>query len=307
MENYLTKKSINNISIYNPRIVHEPDVDIFTKLFEKDLSPNSLKALKSDMRHFLCWYFFSNFNEPFEFDRLAERDISSYKRTCQEQCKHTARTINRRLINIRSLCKIAVEQGRLKTNVAENVKLIPLQPLAPKSLEPQELHKFMKEVELHGNTRDRLIVEMMVGAGLRVSELVNLTLQDVTITDRKGTALIRNSKGGKTRMAPLNKHIRALYQQYLEERKPTKKVFVGQRGDLKNIAFNKIIEFYAKRSQIKCTPHSFRHTFCYNYLSQNNDLIGLSQIVGHSSLETTKIYTQNRLEDLQERVEAMVY
>lgn len=128
MDDYLTKKSINNISIHNPRIVYEPDVEIFTKLFDKDLSPNSLKALRSDMKHFLCWSFLNNFNEPFRFDRLTEVDIGSYKRTCQEQCQHSARTINRRLVNIGSLCKLAVEHGRLKTNVAKAVKLLPLFP-----------------------------------------------------------------------------------------------------------------------------------------------------------------------------------
>ena len=92
-----------------------------------------------------------------------------------------------------------------------------------------------------------------------------------------------------------------LFDAKLEE-----KLFIGQRGPLTTIAFNKIVEVYAKKAQIKCSPHTLRHTFAYAYLERNpGDIVGLAQILGHSNIQTTAIYTQHRLEDLQERVEGL--
>jgi site-specific recombinase XerD len=93
---------------------------------------------------------------------------------------------------------------------------------------------------------------------------------------------------------------------YLENQKPKDAVFMGQRGALTAIAVNKIVEKYAKRANVRLSPHTLRHVFAYNYLQSNpSDIVGLSQILGHANIQTSAIYTQNRMEDLQERVENM--
>ena len=148
---------------------------------------------------------------------------------------------------------------------------------------------------------------MLCGSGLRVSELVGLTIQDVRLSDRKGSLAIRNGKGGKRREVPLKSEIRDLISLYLEKFKPTERVFMGQRGPLKTIAINNIIEKYAKKASIQCSPHSLRHTFAYNYLKcHNGDIVGLGQILGHSNIQTTAIYVQHSLDTLMEKVEKMV-
>lgn len=113
---YLIENSINHIIPSSPAD-QNPDVIVFKKMFQRDLRPNTLKALKSDIQHFLKWYVALN-KEVFSFNRLVESDIVGYKRVCHEQLKHSVRTINRRLINIKSMCRIAVEEHCLKTNVA---------------------------------------------------------------------------------------------------------------------------------------------------------------------------------------------
>ena len=145
----------------------------------------------------------------------------------------------------------------------------------------------------------------MLGAGLRASEVVALKRENVEISERKGSLVIYSGKGNKTRQVPLNSKIRSLLLEYTKDSTNEGTLFLGQRGGLKTpISLNKILDFYAKKAGIRCHPHSLRHTFAYNYLKNNpSDIVGLAQILGHSNINTTAIYTQNRLEDLQEKVE----
>jgi integrase/recombinase XerC len=308
---YTTKNSINNIEgLLQPvedYLKNSPDtISVLRSLLEKDTSQKTKMALISDLKCIFIWYKESNV-ENFTIGRFTARDLIEYKKYCQEVRKYSARTINRKLINIRNFCKVAVKEGELNSNPADGIKFLPLQTLAPKSLIKQEFRKLLKEVEIRGNLRDMLIVEMLGMAGFRVSELANMSIHDLSITGRQGSATVINGKGGKTREVPLNNEIRQLLNKYLEKYKPSDELFMGQRGPLTTIAFNKIIEFYAKKAGIKCHPHTLRHTFAYNFLEQNKgDIVGLSQILGHSNLNTTAIYTQNRLEDLQAKVERVM-
>lgn len=185
--NYPMENSINNNIVPKNHILDEVDWAVFGALLNQDISSNTKKALISDIKHFLNWYI--RFGEPFRFNRLTIRDIIDYKADCSSHIKHKPATINRRLVNIRTMCEFAVEMGRVKKNPAEKVKQLPLQPLAPKGLSKPELRCLMKEVELQGNPRDKLIMEMMWGAGLRVSEPVNLRRKDVHMSERKGHVL----------------------------------------------------------------------------------------------------------------------
>lgn len=303
--NYPIQNFINNIWT-DDRVMTCSEQSYFAKFFKRDFSVNTKKALKSDFGHFLLWYIGTN-REPFRFVRFTESDISSYKQACI-QLGHAPSTINRRLTHLRMLCDFFVKEGRMKENVVKNIKSLKVQRLAPKSLELSDLRKIMKEVEIRGVLRDRLILAMFSGGGFRVSELSALKIEDITLTDRKGHVVVKNGKGGKTREVPLKNSIREFLTQYIAGRNPSERLFQGQRGPLTPIAFNKIIAFYAKKAGIKCHPHQLRHTFSYQFLEQTqNDIVALAQILGHSNLSTTAIYTQHRLSDLQEKVERMIW
>lgn len=302
---YITENSLNNITTSKDSAIHEGDLIIFNTLFNQDLSDNSKKALAGDLKHFIEWYVNTN-REIFNFKRLMPRDLIDYKKHCQITLNHKPASINRRLTSIRALCKVAIELKVIQDDPTKKVKSPPSQPLAPKGLSQPELRRLIKEVEIRGNLRDRLIVEMLCGSGLRVSELVGLTIHDIHLSDRKGSVTIRHGKGNKYREVPLKSEIRALMNEYLERYKPTDQVFLGQRGPLKTIAINNLIEKYAKKAEVKCSPHSLRHSFAYSYLKcHNGDIVGLGQILGHSSIQTTAIYVQHNLETLMEKVESM--
>lgn len=300
---YPLQNSINNVEV----VKSSPVERIVVKLMDRDCSRNTAKAVLSDLKHFFVWYTEAN-GEGFRFNRVTGRDARDYRAAMQKDGLSVA-TINRRLTSLSQFFKMALEEKAIQKNPMEGVKQLTRQSLAPKGLTGADTRKLLKEVELRGNLRDMAMIELMLGAGLRVSEVVKLEIADVHISDRKGSVLVRHAKGGKTRTVPLNKEIRSRLDQYIEERdRDQKQLFIGQRGTLTPIAVNKIIEKYAEKSAVRLSPHTLRHTFAYNYLKENQgDIIGLAQILGHSNVNTTAIYTQNRLEDLQEKVEKVLY
>lgn len=302
--NYLVKNSINNI-FTDSRMIDSCDQSYFIKFFQKDFSTNTKQALLSDFRHFIIWYHGTN-QEPFTFRKLTESDISGYKQVClKKECPHANSTINRRITHLRMLCEFAIKEKRMKENVAKNVKLLPIQQLAPKSLEASDVRKILKQTEIRGKLRDQTALLMALKGGFRVSELANMKIEDVFISDRKGHIKVRG-KRGKEREVPLNSEVRELLSKYIANRDPSEKVFQGQRG--KNtftpMAFSKMLEYYSKKAGVRCHMHQLRHTFSFNFLAQNeNDLVALADILGHQNLSTTARYSKNRLSDLQNKVE----
>ncbi len=278
------------------------------KLLQNDYSPNSTKAIRSDLKHFLAWYTDAN-GEQFNFKRVIERDIRDYRTAMQSKGLSVA-TINRRLITLKKFFAAAADEEviTVERNPTLKVRTLRIQKLAPKSLTPQDARRFLKEVEVRGSLRDMAIMELMIGAGLRVSEVTSLRVTDVLLSERKGAVVIRHSKGGKTRTVPLRQSVRALLARYIIECKPVDRLFTGQRGVLTPHAVNKLVAKYGKRAGVTLSCHRLRHTFAFAFLKENpTEIVALSQLLGHGNINTTAIYTQNRLEDLQEKVEKVAY
>lgn len=296
---YLSKDSIKKLSCFTTK--HEKLVN---QLVSKDISPNSKKAIFADILGFISWYE-AHFKEEFLIASLTSSSLQDYRDNCMDKQKLSPRTVIRRLASLRLLVEEAKSLELLSHSPFKGVKAPKIQPLAPKSLTDSEVRKLIREVEVRENLRDSAIIGLMLGAGLRASEVISLNKADIVISERQGHALIRSGKGDKTRQVPLSSKIRKLLSDYEEKNPNQEALFVGKRGKLKTtISLNKMLEMYAKKAGIHCHPHALRHTFAYNYLKNNpGDIVGLAQILGHNSINTTAIYTQNRLEDLQERVE----
>ncbi|MDO8469168.1 MAG: tyrosine-type recombinase/integrase [Candidatus Peribacter sp.] len=298
---YPLKNSLNNVSSLPYDFQR-----VASALLERDCSKHTLIALASDMRHFLEFYSKQN-NEVFSFKRAVARDVISF-RDSMKAVGLKPGSINRRLVNVRLFFREAQRMGIIQQNPAEGVRQLAMQPLAPKSLTLIETRRLLREIEIGGNTRDLLAVNLMLLAGLRASEVIGLTITDVDISERKGTLHIRNAKGNKSREVPANAQLRDCLTKYIEHYKPQGQLIVGQRGAIVQLALNQMLSKYSKKAGIKVTPHICRHTFAWNYLAINaGDIVGLAQLLGHNSVTTTQRYTQNRLQDLQDRVEAVKF
>ena len=300
--NYPTKNSLDNIFSNSNTSLNK----VLEVLQNRDYSKNSLRAMMFDLKQFSIWYK-NVYGEKLDIQRVTTRDIQCFRDDAQKADKAVS-TINRRLVTLKQFFSIAEEVGIIDKNPAHKVKSLSKQSLAPKSLTQKEARKFLKEVELRKNLRDRVMIELMLGAGLRVSEVVSLKVGNIELSERKGVVHIKHSKANKSRKVPLHKNIRILLEQYLKNVDTSKALFIGQRGMITSPTLNKIVDKYASKAGIKVTPHLLRHTFAYNYLNEHTgDIVGLAQLLGHSNINTTAIYTQNRLEDLQEKVENISY
>lgn len=303
MENSLTitdyhlKDSQNNVSKYLELVIGT--------LLSNDYSTHTRKAILSDLKHFIEWYSKKN-SEPFSFQRTLPMDITDYREETKQHLSPS--TINRRLVTLRRFFATAQELELIEKNPADKVKQLAVQGLAPKSLDATEVRRFLKEVELRGNLRDKVAIYLMLSGGLRASEVISLRPQDIEITERKGIATIRHAKGNKTRKVPLHANLRAWITDYLKVYGIHERLLIGQRGCINQLALNYIVGKYARKAEVKASCHTLRHTFAYKYLEQNaGDIVGLAQLLGHDSVNTSMIYTQHREEQLAERVEAISF
>jgi site-specific recombinase XerD len=155
------------------------------------------------------------------------------------------------------------------------------------------------------NVRDLAIVEMMMKTGLRVSELVDLTLTDLELAERGGRVIVRAGKGGKYREVPLSKEVRVALESYLQKREEdgSQRLFLGQRGPLNVPGVQYLVTKYAYQARLQeVTPHTLRHTFGKNLVDVGVSLEQVAALLGHESLDTVMIYTKPSHGDLEKAV-----
>lgn len=272
-----------------------------SKLAGRDYAETSRRSILFDLRAFAEWYQEKN-GEQLTLQRVAMRDIADFRDDSRKAGLSVA-TVNRRLIMVRQFLQCAVEEGVITSNPAKGIKPLSSQSLQPKSLTSQQIRKFLREVELRKKPRDMAICELFLGAGLRLSELTALHVSDIQITERKGSVTVKNGKGNKSRIVPLGQTVREAVKIYLERTKPIDRLF-----PITNATIQKMIAKYGKRAELKLHPHMLRHTFATTFMQcTQGDLVGLGQLLGHSSIRTTQIYTQQRMEDLEAKIELMRY
>jgi site-specific recombinase XerD len=203
-----------------------------------------------------------------------------------------------------------VGQGIIPVNPGAAVKELRRVQLAPRGLARSEVRRLLREVELRGDTRASAIFHVLLFTGARVSDAVQLELEDLMLGERSGTVVYRHGKGGKQRSCPLPLNARRAVAAYLETRPSveSQRVFIGERGPLTDKGIRALCEKYSALSGVRLHPHLFRHTFSHQYLADgNNDLVGLSQIYGWESLNTASRYTQRTAAQLSDSVERLTY
>ncbi len=157
------------------------------------------------------------------------------------------------------------------------------------------------------------MIEMMVGTGVRVSELLNLTRADIELRERSGKVIVRYGKGSQYREIPLTLDCRQALQTYLDTHhpdfaNPNTPLWIGKKGPLSHrSSVMRLLQKYGAAVGIEeLHPHVLRHTFASRYLRANpDDMRGLARLLGHANLNTVMIYTEPDLDDLTQRMERM--
>ena len=277
----------------------------------QDFARATRRAVATDIRKFAKWFTQSN-RERFKATRVTVRDITDFRSFLREEKKQEVSTVNRCLVSLRRYFGWLADEGHIPMNPAKKVKELNIMALAPKGLEKAQVRKLLREVELRGagDIRANAIFHLLLYTGCRVADAVNLELQDLIIGERSGTVVFRNGKGGKQRSCPLPLAARRALITYLETR-PTsasQKVFIGERGALTERGIRALCEKYSVICGFRIFPHLLRHTFAHQFLADNeNDLVGLAQLLGHQNIQTTSLYCKRTQDALAEAVDGLSY
>ncbi len=207
------------------------------------------------------------------------------------------RSIQRRLSAVRSFFHFLIRERALQSNPAQDIRAPKVARRLPRTLDPDQMARLL---ELPGSgplvARDRAMMELFYSSGLRLAELAGLDVGDVDLKDRTVRVL---GKGEKTRIVPVGRlAVDALGKWAAERgviaRVETAALFVGRGGArLGPRAIQARVAYWARRRGLPMHvhPHLFRHSFASHLLESSGDLRGVQELLGHSNLSTTQIYT----------------
>ena len=197
--------------------------------------------------------------------------------------KHSKKSISARLSAIRSFIKYLNTQQNL------NIKLKGAQSIkVPKTLPKPLRQKDILEVINSSNPQTSLIVTLLYSLGLRVSEVSNLKLKDI----KQEWIRVVEGKGNKTREVPLIKSVKFKLKKYINSSNPKEYLFEKDGKRLTDYQIRYIIKKEFKKYGIKATPHQLRHSFASDLLKEGARVSDVSELLGHSSMATTQIYTK---------------
>ena len=186
-----------------------------------------------------------------------------------------------------------VDPGRVAE--VRTVKSVPQAPRKPRGLSDIELRRFLREVDRRAGPRDQAIIHTLLETGMRVSELVALEVEQITVNGRRSMVLVEDDRGygARSRRLGLGPGARRALRVYLAERGSMPgALFQGERGPLTANAIQRIMRKYCAFAKVKASPGTLRHTFARHFLAEDGDLVELADLLGHESLETTRLYLQ---------------
>ena len=288
----------------------DPITAFLADLEAEGVSPHTVRAYGADLRAWARWYDQTTGGQA--LTAADPRDIRDYQGYLVRQGLKPA-TINRRLNAMRRFYKWAVRKGLIDESPFEGLRVgVKAQKqAAPKWLTEKEQRRLLRAVREYGKkdrVRDMAIIRLGLDAGLRLSEMAALTLDDIELNARSGWVQVRYGKGGKAREVPLSLDARKALAAWLEarERHPyadDPHLFLGQRGPLSGPGIYRIVTKYGRLAGIEdLTPHTLRHTFAKNLIDAGEPLTVVAALMGHESLNTLAIYTRPSREDLQRAV-----
>lgn len=276
---------------------------------ERGLSKNTRLSYQRELEQFCL---FAETHGRTDVDQIDEDLIRTYMMQRLEGSetkeKISTRSLAHTLTSLRQWTKFMVADGILKLNPCEHIDLPQFAQKNPVYLSETEVDRLLNapDTTTPEGLRDRAMIEFLYATGLRVTELVTLSLRDLNID--LGCVRI-HGKGSKDRLIPFGECADMWLRSYLDTARgellgaaSSKCVFVTRRGDgMTRQAFWKNLKHYALKAGIKreLSPHKLRHTFATHLLNHGADLRAVQELLGHADISTTQIYTHVSRERLK--------
>ena len=275
----------------------EKQVKLFLEFLqnEKKLSDNTLQSYKRDIIQYQNYLEENGIN----YAKVSKEDIKAYLNYLKQIGKKPS-TISRNLASIRSFYQFSIRNKKIKNDPTEDVQSPKIEKRVPSVLTAQEVELLLeqpKDVDLKG-TRDKAMLEFAYATGMRVTEIINLNIEDVNL---EGVYVICRV-GSKQRNIPLGSLSLKALKEYIDEARPIlirnekeKALFVNVNGQrLTRQGFWKIVKYYKEQAHITkdITPHVLRHSFATHLLQNGADLKAIQTMLGHSDISSTQVYMQ---------------
>jgi integrase/recombinase XerD len=276
---------------------------------ERGMADNTLASYKRDLSKF---FDFLKTRRAEPVDKITRQMITSFM-MAEKDRGLSSNSISRELACIKSFFKFLVRENRIKENVAGIIESPKLWKKLPSALNLDEVEDLLNSPNLRDfmEIRDKACLELMYATGMRVSELVNLKMDDLNMD----VGFVKCfGKGSKERIVPFGKKAREGILRYIDKSRPkflknkvSNFLFLRRGGKpMSRQTFWKIIKKYVRQAGIKkrVTPHSLRHSFATHILERGADLRVVQEMLGHADISTTQIYThvnKDRLKSIHQK------
>ncbi len=272
---------------------------------EKGLSDNTLTSYQFDLKSFFA---FLDTKSVSEIKEVSRHHIMAYLISLKSQGKSSA-TLARHMACLKSFFHFIFRERTIDQDPTCHLETPKLGKNFPHVLSPQETEHLLNQIETGKvlGMRDKAMMELLYATGLRVSELINLNVNDVNLDMGFLRCL---GKGSKERIVPIGSFAIKALLDYLRKSRPKliyktkdEALFVNQHGRrLTRQGFWKILKFYAAEAKIKTiiTPHTLRHSIATHMLENGADLRTVQELLGHADITTTQIYTHLTKNHLKE-------
>lgn len=271
---------------------------------EKGLSKNTILAYGTDLKHFASYTASKGISD---IDKINRQHIMGYLLSLKDG-RIGSNSISRALVAIKMFYRFLVEERLVKEDVAGILESPKLIRMLPSVLNLAEVDKILSGPDLRDSLgiRDKAAIELMYATGMRVSEMVELSVEGMNMD--MGFVRCRG-KGDKERIVPVGGKAKEAIARYKEKVRPALAVkkqdnhlFLSRLGrKISRQTFWKMIKKYAKLTRIKkdITPHTLRHSFATHLLERGADLRVVQEMLGHSDISTTQLYTHINRERLK--------
>lgn len=271
---------------------------------EKGASDNTIAAYRNDLTQFHTYLFTANLNgNPTDWRRVGKEVIVAYVQELRNR-RYAEASVARKVAAVKSFFQFLQAEGAIQRNPTESLESPRVGKTLPKPLTVQQVDELLEQPSKRRtpeSLRDQAMLELLYATGLRVTELVSLDLDSISLDPRSPSARCVG-KGAKERSVPIHDQAFRALIAYLNEGRPKlvkikkeRALFVNRRGDrLTRQGFWLILKGYARAAGIEgsVTPHSLRHSFATHMLRGGAPLRNVQELLGHANISTTQVYTK---------------